>query len=199
MWPVTRPCLAPRAQQSPPPAHGRTVAQHEGTCAGSVACGGRQRLSLWDHEGPCERVAMRVPRTGCMVGAGQASQRGARERRREGHCPGTKRVAGICAHFPDQEGEGHPVCGLGWPMHLQGLRFPSACSFLPSLPAVGTFPRQGPVSRAQSPAGSQALHVAPRPTQRAGREVGAVQASPRLHAVAPAWSGSPARPVCSHP
>lgn len=58
--------------------------------------------------------------------------------------------------------EAGPARGLGWPVHLPGPRFPSACSFLPLLPDVGSFPRPGLVTRAQSPAVSQAQHVAPR-------------------------------------
>lgn len=150
---MVRPCLAPGPRQPPPPAHGH----------GRPGAKGPARAPWL--VGACECAVVRVPGIGCTVGAGLCV------------APGMACVVGVCAHFPDQQGEG-PSCV--WPGAVcapAGGLLPSACSFLLFLPDVRSFPRLGLVSRAQSPAGSQACHVAPRPARRTGSEVGTVQTS----------------------
>lgn len=101
----------------------------------------------WDEDAP---RGLCPGATGAWMDGGRhrSPRRGARscEGRGEGQHPRTRRAARVCAHFPGRRAEAGPACGLGWPVHLQRRRFPSAGSFLPLLPDVGSFPRPGLVS-----------------------------------------------------
>lgn len=150
---MVRPCLAPGPWQPPPPADGHVRPGTKGHARAPWLVGAR------------ECVLVRALGPGARRELGRAWRQGQPVWWEFGPISQTSRV------------RARPVCGLGRSVPLQGL-LPSACSFLLLLPDVRLFPRLGLVSRAQSPAGSQACRVMPRPARRTGGEVGTVQTSP---------------------